>query len=244
MLQPRTSPPRRQQSYDLKAGERTVIFGMTGFGKSQFAKFLDRAWFKQYDPREPERFWPILIYDPDEGWFKGTRFSYAEKPELSTVESPWNITATGKLHPAARVQIFHPTLPGWQDHRFLRLEEETLERGSIVKHYDELYGLVDEHHIPVEVGKNWTSGRKFDITTHAISQQPAGLPMPIITQTEHKFSFFIEGKRHRQRVAELFADERVEEELMTLPKFWHLYKKVGVPGWVKVGPLPRSEIRE
>lgn len=77
MLQPRTSPPRRQQSYDLKAGERTVIFGMTGFGKSQFAKFLDRAWFKQYDPREPERFWPILIYDPDEGWFKGTRFTGA-----------------------------------------------------------------------------------------------------------------------------------------------------------------------
>lgn len=244
MLQPQTTPPRQRQNYDLKAGERSLITGMTGWGKSAFAKFLDRAWFKQWNPEEPERFWPILIYDPDEGWFEGTRFTYAERPELATVESPWNITGTARLHPTARVQIFHPTLPGWQDNRFLHLEEECLERGRLVKHYDELYGLVDEHHIPIEVGKGWTSGRKFEITTHAISQRPAGLPMPIITQSEHKFSFFLEGQRDRERVADIFADKQVEQVLASLPKYWHIYKQVGVPGWVKVGPLPRSEIRE
>ncbi len=105
MLQPQTTPPRQKQTYELKAGERSIIFGMTGSGKSHFAKFLDRAWFKQYDPREPERFWPILIYDPDWGWFRGTRFTYAEQPELSTVESPWNITPAGKLHPTGFIPV-------------------------------------------------------------------------------------------------------------------------------------------
>ncbi len=236
----RAGKPRRRIELELIPGERWEFFGMTGFGKSQFAKYLDRAWF---NAGAKEAYWPILIFDQDHGWFKGTDYDYAKKPELATVEQPWDITKTGVLHETARVQIFHPAMPGWRDERFLSLCEQCLARGNMVLHFDELYGLVDANHIPQEVGKLWTSGRKFGITIHAISQRPADLPMVIITQSEHKIAFYIEGPADRARIAELFADKAVYEEIARLEKYWHLYKKTGVPGWVKVGPLPQSEVR-
>lgn len=226
------SPPIQPASMPLKPDERTFILGMTGSGKSAMGYYIDRQWYRAG--------WLVLIIDQDEALLiEGG--SYAERPEDATVEHPWDITATGHLHPTARVQIFAPTLPGWDDGKFLALLQECYERGNMVIHFDEMFGVVDIHHLPLIISLLWARGRKRKIVLIALSQRPVDIPKIIKSQAEVKMVFLLIDPDDRESAAKMVGDPRIETTI--LKKWWHWYWRVGMTQAQLRGPLPAREVK-
>ena len=225
------STPIQPARMPLKSDQRTFMVGMTGSGKSRMAMYLDRQWARAG--------WQVLIIDQDEAWeIEG--MSYAEKPEDASVEHPWDITQAGHLHPTARVQIFVPMLPAWQDERFLALMEECFRRGGLVLHFDELYGVVDNQHAPLIIRKLWTGGRKRHVVIMALTQRPVDIPKVIMNQAEVKMVFLLLDEDDRKRMAGMVGDPRIENTI--LPDYWHWYWHKGMRQAEKRGPLPKREV--
>lgn len=207
--------------------------GMTGKGKTVWARYLDRAWYKAG--------WQILITDQDEKYVdeeKGEH--YAAKPEEATVASPWNITQSGRLHPTARVQLFSPEIPGWQDPRYLKLQEEVFERGNIVEHIDDMYGVVEGYHIPVILRKLWTSGRKKNIAIQALIQSARGFDKIIMRQSEDIDVFFMQDADEREYLAHVLGHSGLSK---AAPEFMHWAYVQGQDTISLVGALPPHEVR-
>lgn len=227
------STPRQPHRFKLNPRRRRLIFGMTGKGKTVWARYLDRAWFRGG--------WQILIIDQDEKYVdeeKGEH--YATKPDETSVAAPWNITDTGKLHPRARVQIFHPAIPGWKDERFLALMEEVFRRGWIVLHLDDLYGVIEGYHIPVILRKLWTSGRKKNIAIQALIQSARGFDKIIIRQSEDIDVFFMQDRDEREYLAHSLGHSKLLE---AAPEFCHWAYVQGEEVVRLVGALPKNEVR-
>lgn len=225
------STPIQPARMPLKPDERTFIGGMTGSGKSRMAMYIDRKWYAAG--------WMILIVDQDEAWLQ-EEMIYAEKPELATVEHPWDITATGHLHPTARVQIFVPLLPAWEDPKFLALMEECWNHKNMVIHFDELFGVVDNQHAPTIIKKLWAGGRKRHIVIIALSQRPVDIPKIISSQAEVKMCFLMLDPDDRERMAKIIGDPRIETKI--LPDYWHWYWRKGMRQAELRGPLPKREV--
>ncbi len=224
------STPIQPARMVLRPDERTYIAGMTGSGKSVMGRYLDRKWYQAA--------WTILIIDQDESWeIEG--MTYAARPEEATVEHPLNITESGHLDPIARVQIFVPLLPAWDDLKFITLMGEVWERGGLVLHFDEIFGVVDNAHIPLIIKKLWAGGRKRKIVIIALSQRPADIPKIITSQAEVKIVFLILDPDDRERLAKMVGDPRIEHEV--LPDYWHWYWRKGMRQAEKRGPLPKRE---
>lgn len=227
------SPPRQPYNLKLDPERRRLIFGMTGKGKTYWARFLDRAWVRKG--------WQVLIIDQDQRYVNTKKGeTYAEKPDKSLVNHPWDITKTGRLHPTAPVQIFHPEIPGWQDPKFLKLSEEVLERGNIVYHLDDMFGVVEGYHIPLVLRKLWTSGRKNNIPIQALIQSARGFDRIIIKQSEDIDIFFMQMASER----EYLAKELGHSDLMkAAPEFAHWAYVQGQDTISLVGALPPHEVR-
>ena len=226
------STPIQPARMPLKPDERTFIVGMTGSGKSVMGRYIDRLWARAG--------WQVLIIDQDEAWeIEG--MTHAEKPEESSVEHPWNITQSGHLHPTARVQIFVPLLPAWLDEKFLKLMEECFNRGNIILHFDELYGVIDNQHVPVVIRKLWTGGRKRHVVILALTQRPVDIPKVVVNQAEVKMTFLLLDPDDRDRMASITGDPRIAREL--LPRYWHWYWRVGMTSAEKRGPLPQRDVK-
>ncbi len=227
------SPPRQPHRFKLNPRRRRLIFGMTGMGKTYWARYLDRAWYRAG--------WQILIIDQDARYVDEERGEhYASKPEEATVASPWDITRTGKLHPTARVQIFHPEIPGWKDERFLMLMGEVFQRGNIVLHFDDMYGVVEGYHIPVILRKLWTSGRKLNIAIEALIQSARGFDKIIMRQSEDIDVFFMQDADEREYLAHALGHSKLRE---AAPKFAHWSYVQGEIDVALVGALPEHEVR-
>lgn len=225
------STPIQPAKMPLKPDERTFIVGMTGSGKSVMGRYIDRQWYRAG--------WTVLIVDQDEAWMiEG--MTYAEKPEDATIEHPWPITDAGRLHPTARVQIFVPLLPAWDDDKFLALMTECFNRGNLVIHFDELFGVVDNQHIPTIIKKLWAGGRKRHIVIIALSQRPTDIPRVIMNQAEVKMVFLLLDPDDRERMARMVGDPQIAD--VVLPKWWHWYWRVGMVHAEKRGPLPKREV--
>ena len=226
------STPIQPARMPLKPDERTFIVGMTGSGKSVMARYIDRLWARAG--------WQVLIIDQDDAWeIEG--MTHAEKPEDATVEHPWNITRSGRLHPTARVQIFIPLLPGWDDSKFLILMEECFNRGNIVLHFDELYGVIDNQHVPTVIRKLWSGGRKRHVVILALTQRPVDIPKVVVNQAEVKMMFLLLDPDDRDRMANIIGDPQVARE--QLPRYWHWYWRVGMTKAEKRGPLPQRDVK-
>jgi hypothetical protein len=233
------SRPVRLQKLALKPDEVWAIAGKRGTGKSYFGRYLLRGW---YGAGTPERFWPILIIDQDQKWLKHARgkVGFAEKPELSTVEQPWNITATGRLEPRARVMIFEPEIPAWQDERFLVLMQEVFHYENIILYFDELFGVVENQHAPVIVRKLWTSGRKKNIAIIACFQRPVDIPKVVLNQADNFAVFHLADPADREKLAGIMGEPQVNREI---DYYWHWEKLASERRARLVGPLPESEVR-
>lgn len=229
----RLSPPVQQSKIRLNSRHRYFVVGKTNTGKTVFARYLDRAWVAAR--------WPLVIIDQDQKFVdeeKGEH--YAEKPEAATVEAPWNITSTGKLEPRAPVMIFHPDLPAWSDEKFLQLMQEVFERGFIVLHFDDLFGVADGQHTPLIIRKLWTSGRKKQIPIIALVQRPVDIAKVIMNQAENFFIFLMLDPDDRERMALFLGDPKVKHPP---PLYSHWELLAGETEARLVGPLPRHEVR-
>lgn len=227
------SPPRQPHNIKLNPKRRRLIFGMTGKGKTVWVRFLDRAWYRAG--------WQILVVDQDEKYVdedKGEQ--YAKKPEEATVASPWDITKAGRLHPTARVQIFHPQIPGWRDPAFLKLMEEVFDRGNIVIHFDDLYGVIEGYHIPIILRKLWTSGRKKSIAIQALIQSVYGFDKIISRQSEDIDVFFLQDANEREELAKVLGHPELSK---AAPEFAHWAYVQGQDTITLVGALPKHEVR-
>lgn len=215
----------------LMPNERTFIGGMTGSGKSRMGMYIDGKWVSAG--------WTLLIIDQDESWINDG-MEYAEKPEDASVAHPFDITESGHLHPTAKVQIFVPLIPAWDDPRFIALMEEVWQRGTIILHFDELFGVVDSSHMPTIMKKLWAGGRKRHIVIIAISQRPVDIPKIITSQAEVKLCFLMLDPDDLERMAKMMFTPRIEVEI--LPDFWHWYWRKGMRQAEKRGPLPAREV--
>jgi len=226
----RTSAALRRTPFELRPDERWAILGKTGTGKSQLAMFLDRRWIAAG--------WLVLIVDPKHRYLNLSKGeTYAEGPEDASVVHPLRIN--GKLREDARVQIYLPTLPAKRDPVLDALFYQVIDRGSVVVHIDDLSGVADAHTIMDGLGALWTQGRAAEIPVIALIQKPLNVPRDIFSQSENIVVFRMTDARDRAEAAKILS---APELTAPIPKYVWWYRREEMDSFVKMAPLPPSEI--
>jgi hypothetical protein len=194
----------------LKPDERHLFIGKTRSGKTFLARYLLE---KMYQAG-----WPITIVDsPDHFWY-GKDGEPPKKGE-GTILAPRLVE---KFQDRFRCQIYQPpTSQGWDDPVLLQYMTDCFEHGHRVVYFDELFGVVDEHHIPSIFQQLWAQGRKIDLSAWCCTQQPVRIPDMVKSQAENIYCFQIFNSKHRELMATYLNNPQVKDLILPERYFWY-----------------------
>ena len=126
------------------------------------------------------------------------------------------------------------------DPRFIDLMSEVFDRGNIVLHIDDMYGVIEGYHIPTILRKLWTSGRKKNIAIQALIQSARGFDKIIMRQSEDIDVFYMQDADEREYLAHSLGHTDLAK---AAPKFAHWSHTQGDLVVRLVGALPEYEVR-
>lgn len=194
----------------LNADERHLFIGKTRSGKTFLARHLLQ---KMHSVG-----WPIALVDsPDHFWFGKDGKPPTRGP--GTVLAPRLVE---KYQERFAVQIYQPpTTAGWDDPGLLQYLADVFEHGHMVFYADELFGIVDEHHIPAIFSQIWAQGRKIDLSAWCCTQQPVRIPDIVKSQAENIYCFQLFNSKHRQLMASYLNNPLVEDIILPERYFWY-----------------------
>lgn len=157
-----------------EVGDRAIITGQTGTGKSTLAKAIVQtmaAWQR------------TLIIDPkaEIDWFEGA------EPVGSKVPS--------------RVQIYRPGLDSDVVSETNDLLRQCYEQKDWLIYIDELYGIQEKGNYPAVLNAVYTRGRSRRVSVIACCQRPAWVPLFALTETQHQYVFRLPLSEDRGRMA-------------------------------------------
>ena len=191
---------------DLRGSERRLFVGKTGSGKSVLARALLRAM--------NQRGWPIVIIDPSAMWMgKGNK---QWDRGAGTLDRPKLVT---RFDPKANVQLYVPSIPGWQDGGLDAMMAGAMKRGNIVFYFDETNGLVTASQFSPEFARIVTQGRKHDVAVWAATQRPTRVPEILLSQAENWAIFRVITPGDRKKISE-YTGSKVTAQQRLEPFYW------------------------
>lgn len=185
---------KQQHEINIKSNERIALVGMTGSGKTYFA----RAWLKNA-PR-------LIVVDP-----KGTQYNhlwntipYSEK----AIEELQRIDDKGNYIGEARVRITAPISRKEWEYYFAVI----YGLRNVTVYVDELYGVTPP------VAGEWlqalyTRGRELGIGVWAAMQRPVFVPKFVFSEAEWKIMFRLELDDDKEFMAKNVFGPIAREEL-------------------------------
>lgn len=204
--------PKNQLDVDIREGERAIIIGATGSGKTVMARALLRE-----VPR-------LVVLDP-----KGTLGKWGLEE--------WNEETQERLYERERVRV-RVALEGGRDFEkfWESVLQEVYEATDLVVYVDEASGIIDSTKPGPWLNSVWTRGREFNETGIAATQRPRNIPRIFLTEAEHYFVFTLRHPEDRKYVAG-FAPE-LEEKVPHKHGFW--YYNVNADKPIYVPSLPKD----
>ena len=220
---PPKTPDAKRVTIDLRGSERWLFVGKTGSGKSYLARALLREMSR--------RGWPIVIVDPSAFWM-GAHPKW-DKGEGS-IERPKLVT---RFDPKARVQLYVPSIPGWQDPGLDALMEACLKRGKLVLYFDETNGIVSANQYSPWFARVVTQGRKHELAVWAATQRPTRVPEILLSQAENWAIFRVITPNDRKKIAEYTGSKLTRQERLE-PFFWFYWNQQSDDATL-MAPIPK-----
>jgi hypothetical protein len=166
-----------------KIGQRGIILGKTGSGKSVLAKRMIESY--------PGL---IVIIDP-KATFK-YRSELVESAE--DFKSAEGRVLTVRLDPDIKNQT----------EEYNKILKEVYYEGNTLLYIDELYGLSENNRTyPSYLNAIYTRGRELNITILAASQRPTWIPLFCLSESEYFYVFQLTMEKDRKRVAEIVSPD-------------------------------------
>lgn len=207
-----SSPPASPSSkvqIQLKPDERWYFVGKTGSGKTTLAKH-----FLTFKAKKK----PVVIVADDLWLGRGKDKLTWSTSGLGTIARPRLVR---RFNPKFRVQCIEPDSPGWEDANLLAMFAAVLKHGNITVYIDELFGVVDQHHNPIEFKELWSKGRKYGVEAWGGSQRPSELPDLVMSQAENWAVFRVINPKDLNKVADMTGSPQVRRN--RLKPFWWYY---------------------
>jgi energy-coupling factor transporter ATP-binding protein EcfA2 len=214
----------RSVTIDLRGSERWLFVGKTGSGKSYLAKALLREMSR--------RGWPIVIVDPSAFWMGADPKWPRTGP--GTIDAPRLVT---RYDPRLAVQLYVPSIPGWQDAGLDNLMAACLKRGRLVLYFDETNGIVSASQFSAQFARVVTQGRKHQLAVWAATQRPTRVPEILLSQAENWAIFRVITPQDRKKIAEYTGSSVTKQQ--RLPSFFWFYWNQTQDDATLMAPIPK-----
>lgn len=202
-------PSQAKHLIKLNSRDRWFFVGRTGTGKSFLIKYLASLYVNAGGR--------VAIVDgPDHGWCD-KEHPPAKKGD-GTVLSPRLVK---RFDPGLRVQMYQPTVPGYADEGLLRFVSDVFAEGNTLLIFDEIYGILDASHQPVEITQVWTQGRKHNVPAWAASQRPSRVPEVIMSQADNWGIFQLLNDQDKKKIAEWTNSPEIEDTRLPKRKWFY-----------------------
>ena len=208
---------------DLRGSERWLFVGKTGSGKSYLARALLREMSR--------RGWPVVIVDPSAFWMgKNPKWDKGE----GSIERPKLVT---RFDPKARVQLYVPSIPGWQDPGLDALMDACLKRGKLVLYFDETNGIVSANQYSPWFARVVTQGCKHELAVWAATQRPTRVPEILLSQAENWAIFRVITPNDRKKISE-YTGSKVTAQQRLEPFYWFYWNQANDDATL-MAPIPK-----
>lgn len=214
-----------EKIFTLDPGERALIVGQTGMGKTAFACYM----LKQHSRV------PVIIYDTK------IEPKFSKLPKSVVVNSYQDLLKQYRKVDIDYI-VFRPSIklandPEYLDHLLLEHYEHLKYADCYI---DELYMFGIGARPGAGITALLTRGRSRNITTIMSTQRPAWIPKITITESQRFYIFSLIDKNDVKRLGDVipnFEDTFYENPL---PKYAFFYYEVGasMTEAVKVDPVP------
>lgn len=210
----------------LKPGERWIIVGKTGSGKSVFARYILAQWSRAH--------WPVLIIDPKHGYE-----TFAEEPERATLERPWRVNSLRDLFGVAPVVIYQPAMPARHDPVLDMILFAVLEHGFYVVEIEDTAGMMTSQLAPEGYMALITQGRAKKVSVLTLAQRPFNIPDVAMSQADHVIVFRQLGAANIKRMVDFTQDPAMA---YPLAKYQFRYWNEELDKSRKFAPLRREDV--
>lgn len=165
-----------------KTGERAIIFGMSGSGKTNLAMWMHH--------KIPE---PLLVIDPKRHW-RAEGYNRIVRP----VELYWQMKF--KRFPI----LFQPSHEDFGNPKvYDRLFKDIFNRRSPMRIYiDELSDFANAQSFPRYLAVCCKQGRGLGIGVTTCAQRPVEIPKCTYSEAANTYAFYLNSKNDRRDVAE------------------------------------------
>lgn len=178
-----------------KQGDRSLVVGMTGQGKTEFV-----IWLLERLPSSP-----VVIYDtkgePKFDAMPRTTVAHTHAAMLAALQNPEFDYVVFRVPPEIIADSDELDALLWYHFRNLR---------GVDLYIDELYSFTANGRAERGLMALLTQGRSLGFTTVMSVQRPAGISLFPLTESQHFYIFFLAKKSDRVRMAEVipnFEDE-------------------------------------
>ena len=178
----------------IRRGDRVFIVGTTGSGKTTLAEVLLR----------PQR--DVVILDPKHMFEMDGATITTDFAELARWPGPAPV-------------IYRPTLPECRT-GLPWFWAWIWGRGHTIAYVDEVMAITPQTKLPDMFAMCVQMGRQKEIGVWCATQRPSRIPVPLLSESEHTFTFRLRHPADIKRMAE-YTDPRVLEDPARGHDFWY-----------------------
>ena len=211
----------------IRTNERIFICGMTGSGKTEFAKR-----FLPFYPR-------IVFHDREFG-----NSDLIQQYHFTPVHDPETLLMY--IQKGKKRILYQPSQGGEKEgvEDFNRVCEIVFKTRNIALVVDEVSSVVSGQNAPYWFGEIQRLGRKYNVGCMSLTQRPMKLDQTLLSESEHMFIFKLKMDQDRVKISKVcgeYADFGNEGEYPTVYE-WKI--KIGLRSPKPDDRLTKIEIKE
>lgn len=173
--------------FAVKPGQRALLTGRTGTGKSTLARHMLRNMTQL-----------VIIVDP-----KGD-FDY---PNSIIIRDPRDLSAFRRSR--EKNLVYRPDPEFWDMQNWDNFFKWAYMFGNCVLYLDEVFAVMVNNQSPPWLKAILTRGRSLLITCIACTQRPFSIPVSLLSECEHRYMFGLSLLDDKKRMAELMPGNTI-----------------------------------
>ena len=211
----------------IQTNERVFICGMTGSGKSEFAKR-----FLPFYPR-------VVFHDREFGnsdLIQNYHFTPVHDPE----------TLLMYIQKGKKRILYQPSQGGEKEgvEDFNRVCEIVFKTRNIALMVDEVSSVVSGQNAPYWFGEIQRLGRKYNVGCISLTQRPMKLDQTLLSESEHMFIFKLKMDQDRVKISKVCGEYADFDNDGEYPNVYDWKLKIGLRSLKTDHILSKVEIKE